>query len=353
MREASMSDRAVATTTAERRTFYDKLDPHALAPLWEVLKGLVPPEPRPRSVPHAWRYDEVRPLLLEAGSLLTAEEAERRVLVLENPALRGQSRIAGTMYAGVQLVLPGETAPAHRHTASALRLVLESAGGFTAVAGERTAMQRGDFIITPSWAWHDHGNDGESPVIWVDGLDIALVNFFEAGFGQEHNAKQQQITRPEGASLARYGAGMVPLDPVSPFGATSPIFSYPYARSRAALTALAADGPADPHFGHTLRFANPLDGGWAMPTIATWLTHLPKGFATEALRSTDAQAVVVLEGEIEAEIGGETFRLGENDVLAAPGWVWRSFQASSDAVLFSFSDRSAQEKLAYWREERR
>ncbi|HEX5796115.1 MAG TPA: gentisate 1,2-dioxygenase [Geminicoccaceae bacterium] len=349
-----MSEAATAPAAADqRRAFYDHLDPHALAPLWEVLRGLVPPEPRPRSVAHAWSYATVRPLLLEAGALLSAEEAERRVLVLENPALRGQSRVAGTMYAGVQLVLPGETAPAHRHTASALRLVLESEGGFTAVAGERTTMRRGDLIITPSWAWHDHGNDGDGPVIWVDGLDIALVNFFEAGFGQGYNDKRQQITRPDGASLARFGSGLLPLEAASPFGATSPIFSYPYARSREAVTALAAAGAPERHLGHTLRYANPLDGGWAMPTIATWLTYLPQGFATEAVRSTDAQAVVVLEGEVAAEIGDRTFTLGESDVLAVPGWTWRRFQAARETILFGFSDRSAQEKLAYWREERR
>jgi gentisate 1,2-dioxygenase len=349
-----MQEAATAPAVSDdRRAFYDRLDPHALAPLWEVLKGLVPPEPRPKSVPYAWPYATVRPLLLEAGALLSAEEAERRVLVLENPALRGQSRIAGTVYAGVQLVLPGETASAHRHTASALRLVLESDGGFTAVAGERTIMRRGDFIITPSWAWHDHGNDGDGPVIWVDGLDIALVNFFEAGFGQGYNDKRQQITRPEGASLARFGTGLVPIEAGSPFGATSPIFSYPYDRSRAAVTALAAAGAPDSHFGHTLRYANPLDGGWAMPTIATWLTYLPQGFETQAVRSTDAQAVVVLEGEVVAEIGDRTFTLGESDILAVPGWVWRRYRASPDAIVFSFSDRSAQEKLAYWREERR
>jgi gentisate 1,2-dioxygenase len=349
MQEAAMAP----AVSDDRRAFYDRLDPHALAPLWEVLKGLVPPEPRPKSVPYAWPYATVRPLLLEAGALLSAEEAERRVLVLENPALCGQSRIAGTVYAGVQLVLPGETASAHRHTASALRLVLESDGGFTAVAGERTIMRRGDFIITPSWAWHDHGNDGDGPVIWVDGLDIALVNFFEAGFGQGYNDKRQQITRPEGDSLARFGSGLVPIEAGSPFCATSPIFSYPYDRSRAAVTALAAAGGPDSHFGHTLRYANPLDGGWAMPTIATWLSYLPQGFETHAVRSTDAQAVVVLEGEVVAEIGDGTFTLGESDILAVPGWVWRRYRASRDAIVFSFSDRSAQEKLAYWREERR
>ena len=118
---------------ATRQKYYDRIAPQSLTPLWEVLKGLVPAEPKSKAVAHVWRYAQVRPLLLEAGKLLTAEEAERRVLVLENPALPGQSRITPSMYAGVQLVMPGEIAPAHKHTASALRLVLESDGGYTAV----------------------------------------------------------------------------------------------------------------------------------------------------------------------------------------------------------------------------
>jgi gentisate 1,2-dioxygenase len=335
-----------------RKAYYDKLAPHALAPLWEVLKGLVPREPRTKAAPHAWSYATLRPLLLEAGGLLTAEEAERRVLVLENPALAGQSRITNTIYAGVQLIMPGEIAPAHRHVASALRFVLESDGGYTAVAGERTMMQRGDFIITPNWAWHDHGQTGSKPVIWVDGLDLPIVNFFEAGFADHMEDKAQPIDRSDGLSLAEFGSGLVPLDARSPFGATSPIFNYPYAKSRPALAALAASTKPDPHQAHSLRYANPLDGGWAMPTIATWLTGIPRGFETARYRSTDGQTIVVAEGEITAEIGGKTFTVGENDILVVPTWTWRRYRASKDAVLFVFSDRSAQEKLSLWREER-
>ena len=91
------------------------------------------------------------------------------------------------MYAGMQLILPGETAPAHRHTPSALRFILEGEGAFTAVAGERTTMRRGDFVITPSWAWHDHGAEGDTPCAWLDGLDLPLVQFFEAGFNEHYN----------------------------------------------------------------------------------------------------------------------------------------------------------------------
>ena len=155
---------AVAANSAEaRRTFYERIGTLGMTPLWEVLGALVPPQPTSPVAPALWRYDAVREHVMEAGRLITAEEAERRVLILENPALRGQSCITQSLYAGLQLILPGEVAPAHRHTQSALRLVLDGEGAYTAVDGERTTMRYGDFIITPSWTFHDHGNDGDEP----------------------------------------------------------------------------------------------------------------------------------------------------------------------------------------------
>src|SRR5579862_764430 len=127
-------------TSAERREFYERLAGKSTAPLWEALARLVTPEPRPLCVPAIWKYDEIRPLLLEAGRLITAKEAERRVLVLENPGMRGQSQITGSLYAGLQLVMPGEVTSTHRHVASALRFIVEGQGAYTAVDGERVTM---------------------------------------------------------------------------------------------------------------------------------------------------------------------------------------------------------------------
>lgn len=336
----------------ERQAFYDELTPHALAPLWEVLGNLVPRQPATRAVPHAWHYEQVRPLLLKSGGLVTAEEAVRRVLVFENPAFPGQSLINDTLYAGAQLILPGETAPNHKHTAGALRFILESRGGYTTVDGERTSMNRGDLVITPSGAFHDHGHDGDDPVVWIDCLDIPLVNFFGCGFSIEGESDKQAFASQEGHSIARFGSGMLPLVATSPFGATSPVFSYPFEKARAALLALPRSMAADPHFGYALRYANPLDGGWVMPTMAAWLGHLPAGFATAPYRATDNQMVVVAEGRITVDIDGQSVALEENDVMALPGWTQRTISAGSDAILFFCSDRSAQERLGFWREER-
>jgi hypothetical protein len=201
-----------AEESQQRKRYYGEIGAHYMTPLWDVLGALVPNEPKPIAQAAVWRYDDVRRHVMEAGALITAAEAERRVLILENPALLGQSCITNSLYAGLQLILPGEVAPAHRHTQSALRLVLDGEGAYTAVDGEKTTMYRGDFIITPAWTWHDHGNLGQEPVVWLDGLDIPMLRFLDAGFAEKSEATSQAEVRPEGDALARYGANMVPVD---------------------------------------------------------------------------------------------------------------------------------------------
>src|ERR671930_2731187 len=198
--------------TAERQAFYDRIASTNLAPLWEQLHSLVTPEPTTSCLPALWRYDEVRPHLMQAGGLITAQEAQRRVLILENPGLKGQATITGSLFAGLQLILPGEGAPEHRHTQSALRFIIEGHGAYTAVDGERTSMQPGDFVITPSWTWHDHGNETDEPMVWLDGLDVPLVALFDAQFAEHYPEKAQPLSRPEGDALARYGEGLLPVD---------------------------------------------------------------------------------------------------------------------------------------------
>src|ERR1700681_1860498 len=185
-------------TAVERQAFYDRIAPVNLAPLWEQLHSLVTPAPVPRCLPAIWRYRDVRPHLMQSGSLITAQEATRRVLMLMNPGLGGQASITGSLFAGLQLIMPGEVAPAHRHTQSALRFIIEGHGAYTAVDGERTAMQPGDFVITPSWTWHDHGNETKEPMVWLDGLDIQIVKLLSASFAEQGTAEVQTVTRAEG-----------------------------------------------------------------------------------------------------------------------------------------------------------
>src|SRR4051794_18081180 len=219
------------TTSPEREAFNGRLGQKHAAPLWNVLGAIVPREPHTPCLPALWRYDELRPLLMEAGELITAEEAERRVVILENPGVPGASRITQTLYAGLQLILPGEIARTHRHTAAALRLVIEGTGAYTAVEGERTTMHPGDFILTPSWTYHDHGNPTSEPVVWLDGLDIPLVNMFDTSFAEHHPETMHPVSRNEGDSQVQFGSNLMPLD-YTPERKSSPLFTYPYARSR-------------------------------------------------------------------------------------------------------------------------
>ncbi|MCH7478965.1 MAG: gentisate 1,2-dioxygenase [SAR324 cluster bacterium] len=345
--------RAKATFSAERGAYYERISPLNLAPLWEVFHQLIDREPASPCIPAVWDYEAVRPHLLESGRLISAKEAERRVLVLENPALRGHSCITRTLYAGLQLVMPGEVAPCHRHSQSALRLIIEGSGAYTAVNGERIFMERGDFIITPSWTWHDHGNDTTEPVVWLDGLDIPLVKLMDASFIEGYPEEISPESRPPGDNRARYGANMKPIGaPASNGEPDGGLVSYPYAASREALERLRRAEGWDPHHGIKMEFLNPRDGGPAMPTISTFIQALPQGFATAPYRSTDGTIYTVIEGEGESVVGGTTLPWRERDVFVVPSWHTHHHRATQDSVLFSFSDRVVQQKLGLWREQK-
>jgi gentisate 1,2-dioxygenase len=336
--------------TAERKEFYDRLAARSAAPLWEVLGAIIPPEPRPEAVPFLWHYDDLRPLLMEAGHLLTEKEAERRVLILENPGLLGKSRVTGSLYIGLQLILPGEVARCHRHATSALRFVLEGNGGYTAVEGERTSMHPGDFILTPSWTYHDHGNPSDGPMVWLDGLDIPIVNLFDTSFAEHYPGDVQPNTIAYGDSLARYGVNMLPVD-FSPTRPSSPIFNYPYSRSREALEQLKRNSEPHQCHGIKMRFVNPVSGGYTMPTIGAFMQLLPAGFSGAAYRQTDATIFVVVEGQGRTRIGDQTYEWGPRDIFVAPSWAPIAHGARNDAILFSLSDRPAQQALGLWREQ--
>ena len=341
--------------TPEREALYAALSGMHLSPLWQSLHTLVPPHPTAPYAPALWRYADIAPQLARAGEVITAHEAVRRVLVLENPALPGRSSITQSLYAGLQLILPGEVAPSHRHSQSALRFVVSGQGAYTTVAGERTTMHPGDFIITPSWTWHDHGNLGVDgvcePVVWLDGLDIPMLRYFDSGFAENDTQDSQTVSRPEGQSFARYGYNMAPVKSLHA-GATSPIFNYPYARSREALDLLSRTDAIDDWHGYKLRYTNPLTGGSPMPTMATFMQLLPKGFKGKRARSTDGTVYSVVEGHGTVTIGAQVFDFAPRDTFVVPSWALVSFDCpQDDVVLFSFSDRPVQLAMGVLREQ--
>src|SRR5262252_5890984 len=286
---------------SNRKEFYARLKTKSAAPLWEVLSDIVRKDPRTAVQAALWRYDEMRPFIAEAGRIITAEEAERRVLILENPGLAGMSRITQSLYAGLQLILPGEVAHSHRHSASALRFILEGTGAYTSVDGERLTMKPGDFILTPFWSFHDHGNPGGEPVVWLDGLDIPIVNMFDTSFFEkdEHDHEDQ-----EGAPPVR--------------SVESSAMKYPYEPHRERLAQMSKSGAADLRHGFKLEYRNSKTGGPPLPTIGAYLQLLPKNFSGRPYRATDATIVCAVEGRGTSRVGDSTFTWGPRDIFVAP-----------------------------------
>ena len=310
--------------------FKARISDFDLSPLWERKARLVPGSD---CVPAAWPYARMRPLLAEAAELITKKQAERRVLVMENPALRGTSFVTNSLYAGLQIILPGEIAPSHRHTPSALRFVVEGEGAYTAVGGERIPMQPGDFVVTPPWVWHDHGNLGDGPVVWLDGLDTPFAQLFGAHFRENP---------PENGRAVVHDAAV-----------TLPLI-YRFEDTRAALHAMADDAAVsiDAALGYKRRFGDAAHGLGPFRTMAAFMQLLPARFCGTPYRSTDGALFNVAQGACRVKMGGRVYSLKSRDSFVVPPWEPYRVEADEDqdCMLFSFSDRAAQEALGYWRE---
>jgi gentisate 1,2-dioxygenase len=337
---------------AMRQDYYARIAKLGMTPLWTVMSSLIPDEPASRCVPAVWHFSDVKALVMESGGLITADEAKRRVLILENPALRGESRVTNTLFAGIQMIMPGEIAPAHRHASSAIRFVLDGEGAYTAVEGEKAFMSPGDFVITANWAPHDHGNTSERPMMWLDVLDVPAVNFFETSFAEDFDTPTQATTRQDGDSLSFYASGVLPNGaPAKNLTMNrTPVINYTYGRTRPIVERMLHAGEIDKSHGARVRYANPVNGGPVLPTMGANLAMLPKNFRGEPYRSTDGTIFVCAEGAGATNVDGQVLEWGPNDVFVVPAWKRYSHTASQQSVLFSISDRPAQEALGLWRE---
>lgn len=315
---------ASPTPAEHADAYYRELPSHDVDALWKYLGDLLPKEPTSKARAHLWSYRDVRPLLLEAGAIVTAKEAERRVLMLLNPGLQPKIASVTNVYAGLQLVLPGEVAPEHYHAAAALRFVVEGAGGYTTVDGEKAWMEAGDLILTPSWTRHEHGNVSEEPMIWLDGLDLPLINDLEANFlGGPRDEKS----------------------------GPTPRIKYGWAESEAALVAAAKRGETSATDGVVLPYTQP-EGGPIMPTLGAALQLLPSGAHTDAHRHTSSAVYHVVRGTGVTVVDGTRLAWGPRDTFAVPGWSAHEHlnTGDGDAVLFSMSDEPALRALGYYRE---
>jgi gentisate 1,2-dioxygenase len=330
--------------------YYDGLVSRNLLPLWPSLRAVLPyGKPTRRTQPILWRYADVRPQLLRAGELTPIERAERRVLVLCNPGL-GLENMQATpsIYIGLQLILPGETAPNHRHTPSAVRFVIEGSGGYTVVEGEKLPMEKGDLILTPPGLWHEHGHEGEGPVIWLDALDLPLIYGLEASYAIE--AKPQTITDPGNASARRYRqGGVVPYAALARPRADYPLLRFPWRGVRQLLADMAAGTSRDESVH--VAYVNPETGDECLATLGFSALMLRPG---EELRMPPRSASAVLhviEGSGSAVVDGVPLKFDESDTFVAPTHAeirLANASGKTPAFLFIVDDAPLHRKLGFY-----
>ena len=341
---------ALGTLSELPGQYLDDLTGRNLVPLWPSLRKALPHgAPLRRTQPVLWRYADIRPLLLQAGDLTPIEKAERRVLVLANPGL-GLDNMQATpsIYIGMQLILPGETAPNHRHTPSAVRFVVEGQGGFTIVDGEKLPMQRGDLILTPALLWHEHCHEGNGPVIWLDALDLPTVFAQEASYALE-GPPQLVRNQPDNSQTLYRRAGLVPYRSLGGPRDAYPLLRYPWQEVRDALQSLAPVTEAAEIV--QLAYVNPETGLECLPVLGFSAIMLRPGETALPPRRSASAVIHVVEGEVEAEIDGVTLGAGENDTLAVPTHARVKIanrSASKPAFLFQVDDAPMQRKLGFY-----
>jgi gentisate 1,2-dioxygenase len=340
-----------AVTAADLEAFYADLEANGLQGLWRVRTQSS--EPRTKVRPHVWRWEMLRRQLVRAGQVLTLDRsAERRVLLLVNPGLVDDNAATHTLTAAVQMIKPGEIAPTHRHTPTAIRFIIEGQGAYTTVEGEKVLMREGDLILTPNWTWHDHGNETAAPIYWMDGLDRPLVSAMNAGFFEPYPEDAQPVRLPADYSLYKYGQSLRPAGERHE-DVFSPQRVYRWEDTYAALSSLAALGEANPHDGVALEYTNPTTGGPVLPTLGCAIQLLRPGVQTRAHRHTSSSVYHAFRGRGYTVIDGQRFDWEQGDFLAVPPWAWHEHANTSstdEAILFSINDLPTMEALALYRE---
>jgi len=316
----------------------------------------------PKLQPYLWPWSVIYSCLMESGEVVklgqVGDAANRRTVQLVNPALTVQKSTSRTLQMSIQLVKPGERAECHRHTAAALRFVVEADGtGYTTVEGEEMLMEPGDLVLTPNWTWHDHYNPGKNPIVWLDVLDVHLATYLDAQFQENYGeGPAQPVIKPDGYCRQRLGAVRPRMGSVS--NQALP-YTYKWRDTLQALKEVAAAGQIDPCDGILLEYANPLTGGHTMPTIGCWVQWLPPGETTKPHRHTSSTIYHVVQGEGATIVGekkgvGDDLKWGPKDCFFVPSWKWHQFRNNSKkepAIIFSVTDRPVLESLGLYREE--
>jgi gentisate 1,2-dioxygenase len=350
--------RSRVVDNAELKAFYNELESHSANAFWRRANEIEPWEPVTRYAPTIWRYENMRPLVLKSSELVKPEEAGRRVVVLVNDSDAGRQNSAavGWLFSGLQVMRPGEITPAHRHTASAQRFIMEGGGAYTVVDGHQIELGKYDYVLTPNGCWHDHGVFESGQVsIWQDGLDIPLMNSLETNFYEVYSEDAQKPAFPTNDLPLIYGnPGLLPTTGQQWDKPYSPMMIYRWEATREALFNLAQCGESSPYDGQIVKYTNPLTGGWAMQTMGAQMQMLAPGHHSKAHRHTGNVMYNCAGGEGYSIIGGKRFDWKEHDIFCVPSWVWHehvNLSTNEEAFLFSFNDFPVMEALGVYREQ--
>lgn len=340
--------------TPELRELYQGFEREHLIPLWTQLDDLMPMYPAPKAVAHVWKWQNLKPLAEMSGDLVpVGRGGERRAIGLANPGLAGRPYISPTLWCAIQHLGPKETAPEHRHAQNAFRFVVEGEGVWTVVDGDPVRMSRGDFLLTPGWAFHGHHNETDESMTWIDGLDIPFSFQNDVGFFEFGSERVTDYATPNFSRSERLW-GHPGLRPLSRLQNTvnSPIGAYRWEHTDAALTEqllLEEEGvPATVQQGHAaIRYVNPTTGGDVMSTIRAEFHRLREGIHTPTRHDVGSQVFQVFEGTGRVVLGETTHTIGKGDIFVVPSWVSWSLQAETQLDLFAFSDAPIIERLNF------
>lgn len=319
-----------------------------LTALWEHAGSALPDQPRAIETPFYWSWNTLKAFGEIAADQVGTEHAERRVLVLANPAFGGKLATTGTLNAAIQILTPGETAQPHRHSMAAIRLITKHDGGVTTVNGMKCPMLEGDLILTPPWCWHGHMNDTDRRIMWIDVLDVPLVMGWNGVFFEHPKIDSPRVEHATAFPDAAWSACGIVQSALTADMSSSPRLRYPWAETKSALDATQAgeDGRAEVHY------INPLNGEPVMPTIDCHAVRLAPNVTTRARRSTASTVCFVVNGRGQSTIGQERFSWSENDVFTVPNWQWASHKAEGgSAYIIEVSNRGMLTKLGLLRSE--
>jgi gentisate 1,2-dioxygenase len=355
LHKENVEGRANVADTPELRAYYEDLEHLNVAALWTVANKIEPWQPASASQPMIWRYRDLRGHVMRSASLVTPEQAGRRVIYLNNPGRRDVAAAVGWLYSGLQVMFPGELASAHAHSASALRFIMEGSGAYTIVDGHKMTLAVNDFVLTPNGTWHEHGvSEDGSPCIWQDGLDIPFVNAMEAGFYAVHPNLNQNVVHPVDDCSATWGAPALRPQRTSWKKLYSPLFKYEWGATYEALRRYAKVTDGSPYDGILMNYVNPVTGGPVMPTIGASMQLLRPGEHARAHRHTGSFVYQIAKGSGHSVIAGKRFEWSERDIFCVPSWTFHEHANASsteDACLFCFSDLPVIQCLGFYREE--